>query len=80
MLGTSLMPGTGSPFVISSTIWLNEGGYGADGWSSCWAGPASELFSVVMPLTDPFDVTGSSVMGVAEAVTRGRFWVDRHEM
>lgn len=29
--GTSFTPGIGSPFVISSTIWLKDVGYGAGG-------------------------------------------------
>lgn len=29
--GTSLIPGIGCPFVMSSTIWLKEVGYGAGG-------------------------------------------------
>jgi len=31
VLGISLMPGTGWPVVMSSTIWENEVGYGASG-------------------------------------------------
>lgn len=76
--GTALIPGIGSPFVIRSTIWAKEDGYGACGPGSPESAPVESdsflVFTGMPRIGSPADGWFREL-----AVTGGNFFAERHE-